>query len=236
MPEEKSLSLPGSSWETIKKIVRAFYAAQNEENPRVEDIANLADVPRPVVSLNNNFLRSVGLVRQDQWKLTEMGVRYATALQMNNASMAQETLGEIARSNSLIGQLLRLLTARGHMKADTFKAEALLRLTIGPNERQAQFVKPVFDMLVDGGLIEMDGDTVSLANVAESSTKREIQPITLQSIMPPQLSPKTPPAEELPILLAPNRIAYLRLPDDWDGKKDLGKLLKLLELSLGDVS
>ncbi len=92
MPNNKELALPGSSWETIKKIIRAFYAVQSEENPKLESISRYAAVPRPVVSMNNNFLRSVGMVRSDQWKLTDMGVRYATALQMNNDSMAEETL------------------------------------------------------------------------------------------------------------------------------------------------
>jgi hypothetical protein len=232
MPEEKILALPGSSWETVKKIIRAFYAVQNEETPKLEAIARYAALPRPVVSMNNNFLRSVNIVRGDQWKLTDIGIRYVTALQMNNASMAQETLADIVRSNPLLNQLLMLLLARGEMKADTFKAEALLRLTIAPNERQAQFVKPVFDMLEDAGLIRVDGDTISLANMSGLSPKREIKPITMESIFP--TSPEPPPSGELPILLGPNRIVYLRLPDDWDGKRDLPKLLKLLEISLGD--
>jgi hypothetical protein len=232
MPEEKTLALPGSSWETVKKIIRAFYAVQNEEMPRLEAIARYAALPRPVVSMNNNFLRSVNVVRSDQWKLTDIGLRYATALQMNNASMAQETLSDIVRSNPLLNQLLMLLLARGEMKADTFKAEALLRLTLSPNERQAQFVKPVFDMLEDAGLIKVDGDTISLANITGLPPKNEIKPITVESVSPARPGPA--PSGELPILLGPNRLVYLRLPDDWDGKRDLPKLLKLLELSLGD--
>ena len=42
MPDEKQLALPGSSWDTVKKIIRAFYAAQSEENPKLEGIARLA--------------------------------------------------------------------------------------------------------------------------------------------------------------------------------------------------
>ncbi len=117
---------------------------------------------------------------------------------------------------------------RGDMKADTFKAEALLRLVIGPNERQAQFVKPVFDMLEDAGLIKIDGDTVSLENVTGLKEKLPPPPPLPEHEKPP------PPADGLPILLGPNRIVYLRLPNDWDAKKDLMKLLKLLEISLGD--
>jgi hypothetical protein len=235
MADEKILSLPGSSWETVKKIIRAFYAAQSDENANVESIAKLAAVPRPVVSMNNNFLRSLGIVRGDQWKLTDVGLRYGTAMQMGNASMAKETLTDIVRSNLFLNQLLRLLIARGEMKSDTFKAEALIRLILSPTDRQAQFVKPVFDMLEDAGLIKMDGDMVSLV-------QKEIKPITLESLLPPSLqresretpAPPSPPSGELPILLGPNRIVYLRLPDDWNSGKDLPKLLKLLEISLGD--
>lgn len=221
MPDEKRLSLPGSSWETVKKIIRAFYAAQNQDNLKLEAIARLADVPRPVVSMNNNFLRTVGIVREDQWKLTDIGLRYATALQMNNASMAAESLAAIARGNPILNQLLLLLLARGEMKTDTFKAEALLRLIISPTDRQAIFIKPVLDMLQESKLIEVDSDTVRLANRHGLGDQRPPPP------------PAPPPTHGLPILLGPNRLAYIQLPSDWD-KKDLPKLLKLLALSLGD--
>jgi len=233
MPEDKLLSLPGSSWETVKKIIRAFYAVQNEENPRLEAIARYAAVPRPVISMNNNFLRSVNIVRPDQWKLTDMGLRYVTALRMNNASMAREELEEIVRSNPLLDQLLKLLLARVEMKVDTFKAEALLRLAIAPDDRQAMFFKPIFDMLLDAGLVVIDGDTVSLASATHPSRREEKTPptpIELGKLLPPQPLP----SEGLPLLLSPNRIVYVKLPNDWDSKKDLGKLLKLLEISLGD--
>lgn len=230
MPEEKELSLPGSSWERVKKIIRAFLAANDEEKATVEDIAKLAGVTRPIVSMNNNFLRSVGIVRGDQWKLTEVGLRYATGLQMNNASMAAESLAEAVRGNSILSQLLGLLLARGEMNVDTFKAEVMLKVGITPNDRQAMFFKPLLDMLQEAGLIETNGDTVAVVSMygLGSAGRGENPPPP-----PPRVNP--PPRDQgLPILLGPNRIVYVRLPDDWDGKKDLSKLLKLLEISLGD--
>ncbi|PYU31130.1 MAG: hypothetical protein DMG28_16380 [Acidobacteria bacterium] len=235
MPEDKPLALPGSSWDTVKKIIRAFYAAQNEETPKLATIARYAAVARPVVSMNNRFLRSVGIVRGDQWKLTDIGLRYATGLQMNNDSMASDSLSAAIRENPILNELIRLLVARGEMKTDTFKAELMLRLNISPRDRQALFVKPVFDMLQEAGLIAMDSDTVTLANV-RSLGNREFYDSPLP---PPSGKAGGPPGpsddEGLPLLLGPNRIVYVRLPDDWDGKKDLPKLLKLLEISLGDV-
>ena len=231
MAEEKQLALPGSSWETVKKIIRAFYAAQSEENPKLEGIARLANVPRPVVSMNNNFLRSVSIVRDDQWKLTDIGLRYATALQMNNESMAAENLAAAVQGNPLLNQLLQLLLARGEMKTDTFRAEAMLRLIIAPTDRQAAFVKPLLDMLQESKLIEMDSDTVRLAHTLSPAGKGRGHHSPPPPADPPPVPP--PPAQGLPILLGPNRLAYLQLPNDW-GRKDLPKLLKMVQLALGD--
>jgi hypothetical protein len=41
------------------------------------------------------------------------------------------------------------------------------------------------------------------------------------------------PGHRVPLPLGPNRLAYIELPSDWD-KKELRKLIKLLEISLGD--
>jgi hypothetical protein len=232
MPDEKQLALPGSSWETVKKIIRAFFAANDEESATVEDIAKLAGVLRPVVSMNNNFLRSVGIVRPDQWKLTEAGLRYATGLQMNNDSMASESLAQAARTNPILSQLLNLLKARGEMKTDTFKGDVIIRLGLNPNDRQAQFIKPLFEMLQEAGLIIMDDDTVALANVHAFGKKGEHEILPSNQNLHQENPPPTFGAR-LPVLLGPNRLAFIELPKDWD-KKDLPKLLKLLEISLGD--
>ncbi len=234
MPDDKLLALPGSSWETAKKIIRAFGAVQNEDNPRVEDIAKLAGVPRPVVSMNNAFLRSVGIVRPDQWKLTEGGRRYVTALQLGHEPMAAESLADTVQTNPVLRQILSILTARGGLKADTLKAELILKLGLDATERQNQF-KPLFDMLQEARLIEISGDTVNVTKLIGSAkdTSPPTQDREVSSPFPPVQSPPVPTAQGLPILLGPNRIAYIQLPNDWD-KKDLPKLLKLLELSLGD--
>lgn len=231
MPEDKLLALPGSSWETVKRIIRAFSAVQNDENPKVEEIAKLAGVPRPVVSMNNGFLRSVGIVRPDQWKLTDGGRRYVTGLQMANESMAAESLAETARLNPTIAQLLNLLMARGGVKTDTFKGEVMLRLGVNPANRQAQFIKPLFDMLVEAKLIQIADDVVSLVIAQNSGNARGGGDVPI--VPPPPPPPPPPPAQGLPILLGPNRLAYIQLPNDWD-KKDLPKLVKMLQLALGD--
>ena len=229
MPEDKKLALPGSSWDTVKKIVRAYLAASNVDSLSVRAIARLAGVHRPVVSMNNNFLRSVGIVRLDDWKLTEIGTRYATGLEMGNDSMASESLAEAALGNPVISQLIGIVRARGELKVETFKGETLIRLGIAAQSRQAQFVKPLLDMLQEAKLIKVSDDLITFAKSGERGSET-----------PKEKRYETPPANEQnsgspnrqPLLLGPNRLAYIELPSDWDAK-DLPKLLKLLQLSLG---
>ena len=62
------LVMPGSGWDTVKKIIRAYYAVQDQESPKVDDVAKLAGVQRPIISLNNNFLRDVGFLLETENK------------------------------------------------------------------------------------------------------------------------------------------------------------------------
>ncbi len=227
MIEEKKLPLPGSSWETVKKIIRAFHAAHDQEDPTVESIAHLAGVPRPVVSTNNGFLRSLGIIQPEQWKLTDIGSRYALGLTMGNVVMSSQALREAIRGNETLTKLVGILNARGAMDLDTFKAEAMLLFGLNAKSRQVPFIKTLIDMLNEARAIRITDDTAragdnSIPAVKDADEQRhspEKEEVKLEG--------------SLPILLAPGRLAWIRLPEDWD-KKELPKLLKLLEISLGD--
>src|SRR5438309_3719700 len=98
----ETFPMPGSSWSMVKKIIVAYSAARDDENPKVESIAQLAGIPRPAVSKNNNFLRAVGVLEPDKNKLTEKGSQYATGLELGNDSIVAEALqGIIAETPAL---------------------------------------------------------------------------------------------------------------------------------------
>ena len=227
MADERKVPLPGSSWETVKRIIRAFHAAHDQENPTVESIAHLAGVPPPVVSTNNAFLRSLGIIQPDKWKLTEIGSRYAMGLTMANAHMSSQALREAIRGSENLTKLVGILNARGAMDLDTFKAEAMLLFGLNANSRQVPFIKTIIDMLNESQAIQITDDTAHAGDIAVPPVK---------DTQEPQRSPEKEESRleaALPILLAPGRLAWIQLPSDWD-KKELPKLLKLLEISLGD--
>ena len=80
MNNEEKLSLPGSGYEVITKILHA-YALCGGKPASLADVASKAGVDKTVVSRNNGFLNSLGLLSGGKSKsLTEEGKELAIAL------------------------------------------------------------------------------------------------------------------------------------------------------------
>jgi len=229
--------MPESSWEAIKKILRGYRAVQDQDSPTVEGIAKLAGIHRPILSMNNNFLRELGIVQPEKYKLTEVGQRLATVITMNSPAVVQGSIKTIVRGNAFMNTLLGMLDARGGMPIKEFRVELMLLVGMNEKSRQLPFIKTILDMFQDGGLITIEGDQIALPGERSNPTTQASQASAVETRpAQPVLKPSAgmPSSEGVPLALGPNRIAYVVLPEDWDGTKDLKKFLKLAELALGD--
>jgi hypothetical protein len=231
--------MPESSWEVIKKILRGYRAVQDHESPTVEGIAKLAGIHRPVLSMNNNFLREIGIVQPEKYKLTDLGSRLAAGITMSNSALTASAIQTVIRQNGVLNTLMGMLDARGEMSIPDFKAELMLLVGLNEKSRQLHFVKTVLDMFQDGGLIRINDNMISLPDsTRESEPKQSVSRGSDAGALPiRQASGGQVPAGAItgvPLALAPNRVAYVVLPEDWDGAKDLKKFLRLAELALGD--
>ena len=230
--------MPGSSWDVIKKVIRAYHAVADEQHPTGESVANVAGFPRQVVSTNNNFLRALGILQPDQFKLTEIGTRFALGMTMNSGPMTKEALQEAAQNAEPIRSILNILRARGSMKMPAFKVESMMRFGLKENSWQLPYIKTILDFLEDAQLVAVKEDTITpivelQIKVEGSLAATDQSPPVQRDTKPPQPPPANEYGDRLPLPLGPNRLAYIELPPDWD-KKELRKLIKLLEISLGD--
>ena len=240
-----TFAMPGGSWESIKKIVRAYGAARDEEKPTVESIAGLAGLHRPVISKNNNFLRAVGILRADNNKLTPVGEQLATGIALENEPLVTESLRQIIGETRVLARLVGVMEARGQVKLDAFKAQVILLAGLNESSTNLAYIRALVDMLVEAAVVKVEGDTLSLhsamsrkppeelerAKSGEKERKAEESDGTPTHIADHRGAPGV---LRTPIALSPDRLAYIELPADWNGKKELAKLLKLLQLSLGD--
>jgi hypothetical protein len=229
------LSMPISSWIALKQIVRAYGEVQEVEKPTGEDVARIAGLPRTVVSANNKFLREIGIVLPEENKPTELGSRLAAALAMNNDALVSEALQEIVRADTALSRFVGMVRARAPVKVDLIKSE----IAIAAGLKHAGPTKPIIDLLQESKLIRIDDDVIRIAGETPVR-KPDAPPVSPNEPMKPE-SPASPNgpmgqgqmARGIPLPLGPTRLAYIQLPENWESK-ELPKLLKLLQIALGD--
>jgi hypothetical protein len=238
MPDDSKprLQVPSGSWESLKKIIRAYHAAEDHDNPTVDDVASLAGVQRPVVSANNNFLRSMGIVQEGQNKLTPLGTRLATGLSLNNDSLVTDALKELIKGHPSLSILLNMMKARGTMTLEAMRGEIILLAGLNQNSRNLPFIKAIIDMMEDSKLIEVTDDNVAFKGffIGDLSGRVQSPPPSTQSDSSRRSEGRLEAGRTIPIPLGVGRLVRVELPEDWKGKSDLAKLLKMLELSLGE--
>jgi hypothetical protein len=232
------LQAPGGSWESIKKIIRAYDAVADADNPTVEHVATLAGVQRPVVSQNNNFLRSVGILQDGVNKLSALGSRLATGLAVGNASLVGSAIQDLVRAQEGLSHLVTLLRARSSMSVEAFRGEIVVMCGLNAESRNLLFLKTVVDMLQDGMIVKVEDDEISFRGFYVGETTGVATATTAvptNGPLPPEKrgSGTVSDAQSIPIPLGVGRLVHVHLPEDWS-PKDLPKLLKMLELSLGE--
>jgi hypothetical protein len=233
------LSMPLGSWESLKKIIRAYGQVEGYEKPTVEDVAKYAGMPRPVVSSNNNFLREIGVLIEGENKPTPLGSRLAQSLSMENEHLIAETLQEIVRTNPVLNQFVGIVKARRGVKTDLLKGEIALASSLTDRTRQPAATKTILDMLQEAKLLNVTEDMITVGSVDKppAEDKPYLSPNAPMG-SGSSASPNAPMGQGqmprgIPLPLGPSRLAFIQLPDDWQ-PKELGKLIRILQVALGE--
>lgn len=223
----------------LKKIISAYYAVNDHENPGVNEVAEIAGKPRPVVSGCNVFLRSAGILRDGENKLTESGAKLALGISHENEDVTREALEDIVKQSPHLARLVAIIRARGSMRMDALRGAIIVAAGLDKDNRNVAFVKSIVDLLGESGLVAFDNDMVLPARSAErvpveGATRIEVlEPTVTARDATPGDAPIAPKGYiPTPFPLGPNRLAYLSLPGDWS-PKELPKLLRMIELAFG---
>jgi len=242
------ISMPLASWESLKKIIRAYRQVDSHEKPTVEDVAKYAGMLRPVVSANNNFLREVGIVNEGENKLSALGLRLSDCLALENDDLIAEALQDVVRANSVLNQFVGIVRARGEVKTELLRGEIALASNLADRTKQPSATKAILDMLQEAKVLQVNDDIVRpaapvpirlsdmLANFPAEvrTTDRDAAPLS-ESKRVKTDGDKDVQLARIPLPLGPSRLAYIQLPDKWESK-ELPKLIKILQIALGDDS
>lgn len=179
--------MPGHGWVMVKRIVRAYGAAQNDEDASVESVAKLAGIHRPIVSANNNFLRSIGVLDLEKPKLTPLGVKLSTGIGLQNAAIITEALQGIVQTTPILAQVVNTVRARGTMDFPAFRGQVILAVGLTETSSNLPMVKTLIDLLEESKLIEIREDKIFLGGTPLVTDNGAMQ--TGITNPPPSLAP-----------------------------------------------
>jgi len=168
---EKEIKLPRSSFEEIKKILIGYAHLGGKDIP-IERVAKLLGVNKSIVSGNNGFLMSVGLLEGGKTKsLTPVGTKLARAFQHHREEDAKKYLQEVIQNSEFLSSLVSTLRIKGGMTEDDFVQHVLYVADLNPTKSNKTGARTIIDLLKDSGFVkEQEGYLV--VGSGEISTKQ----------------------------------------------------------------
>ena len=170
-----SFSLPASSWEQIKKIIKGYWVAGEKGDSSLKAVAARSTVHHTEISRNNRFLRSIGVISDTKPPdITELGKRLAKALEYEQKEGIQEAIAEAVKESEFLSKILDAVKIRKSMPGSALRNHVALTAGAPKSTKTMQGVNTIIDFLLEGNLLETDGENYSLKG--ELPKKREEEP------------------------------------------------------------
>jgi hypothetical protein len=232
MPEEK-VKLPRSSYEELCKVIKAYGRLEKPAN--LDEVNSLAGVGKTVVSANNAFLSSIGVIDGGKAKqATGPGRELGRALDHQLPERTEAAWREVVEKNEFLRKMALALKIRKTMEESAFVSHIAYSAGEPKSGYAMTGARAVIDILRASGLIrESEGkltttegpDVPGLPTLTPPTTDRPVGEAI--GIAPPQ-------TQEATVRPSPSVHIELRIdakPDELDGLapklrkflKDLGK-------------
>ena len=230
MPEQTKVAMPEGSWATIKKIIRGYYAKRDSAEVKVQDVATAANLSRPLISSNNNFLKYLGILEQDSYRLTPLGSEFALALVRNDIETQAYALRRLVEQVPSIKKLFEVVEARGGISADAFKTQVLMVWNLDPQDRRVMWLGTLLEILQESGLLFVDDDAI------RPGGRAYLPPSNGLKVEPPKREPNMHTGSlglhKIPIAVSPTDIWYVEVSQNPEPEQ-VGKFLEMQRLIFG---
>lgn len=155
--------LPGSSYSELTKIISAY--GRVSQPASLEEITKLAKVHTTIVSRNNGFLLSVGLIEGGRLKgPTDLGKRLGNALEYEKQDEVQEIWKQITESNDFLSKMLAAIQIRKGMDVASLRGHIAYSLGLPKTSAVLTGAGSIIDILMMSGLVrDVDGQIVSVS-------------------------------------------------------------------------
>jgi hypothetical protein len=205
---------PASSWRTLKKIVRAWYTAEERGVELTQkEVAKIGGVQQSRVSANKPFLQVVGIVEPEGIALTVGGKQLGLGLRNENDRVTQQALRSIIRTNPLLRQLWDAIRGRGTTDKKDFEAEIVLLTKSGSSSDYfSTGVNVLEDILLESGLIGISDNSLRPTN--SESLGEAVAKVSPQEEESKSVSNKMSGLRQIPIAVSASSVWYIQIAEN----------------------
>ncbi len=221
---------PTNSWVVLKKIIKAWYAAEDGGGEITQKkIADMAGAQPSQISMNKGFLQAVGILEAAGNSLTDPARRYGLGLYHGNETVARQGLQEIIQESVLLTDVLDIVRGRGPLTDKDFEAAISIRTKQGKANAGFTAGIGVFqDMLLESGQIEKSGNT--LRAIKGHSMPVHSNPIATESVPTPKSDDLG--LRKIPIPVNATTTWYVLISEKPE-EADLDKFIEVQQLVFG---
>lgn len=172
---EETIRLPGSSYDEVKKIIVA-YTNIGKQAP-LDDVARNAGMDRTIVSRNNGFLTSIGVISKgSQKEITPIGAELGRALEYDFLDQVAEYWRQITSEIEFFRNLISSVRIRKGMEPSALRAHVAYSAGQSKSAGVLTGAGTIVEILkVSGALKEQDGKLIATDVVPPRPT--EIVPL-----------------------------------------------------------
>jgi hypothetical protein len=168
MPDDK-VKLPRSSYDELCKIIKAY--GRTAKPASLDQVNSLAGVGTTVISANNLFLSSIGVIEGGKAKaVTARGKELAAALEHNIPDETQKQWFRIVQENEFLNKMRTAVQIRRSMELSAFEAHIAYSAGEAKSSQVMTGARTVIDILrAAGAIVEKDGQLVPSEPLSEGT-------------------------------------------------------------------
>lgn len=157
--EKEIFKMPRSSYNEVCRIIRAY---GNLNKPvSLNEISSATKSDRTIVSRNNGFLLSIGVIEGGNLKsITEKGKELAQALEHNIDEKIKAVWSEIILNNDFLNKMLLAVRIRDGMETSSLKAHIAYTAGLKKSVTVMTGAKTIVDVLINSGLVKEEDDRI----------------------------------------------------------------------------
>jgi hypothetical protein len=158
---EETFRLPKSSYNELVRIIRAYGSSGGPVS--LEELAHTAAMDMTIISSNNAFLASLGIIEGGKAKgATEKGRKLSMALNLQMADEIAENWRELATGNEFLQKMVTAVSIRQGMENSALQAHIAYSAGEPKSARVMAGAGAVVEILkISGFLKEQDGKLVA---------------------------------------------------------------------------